>query len=52
MFLNNYFQLLLNNYGEIPKLKPQSSSYVKSPLSSPAFDLSTPDKVNISHFNF
>ncbi len=45
--LNNYSQLLLNNYGEIPKIKPQNSSYVDSPLPAPFyikhFSLDTPD---------
>ncbi len=52
MFLSNYSQLLLTNYGEITKLKPQIYSYVKSPLPSPAFDVSTPGNVNSTHFNF
>ncbi len=42
-FLNNYSQLLLNNYGEIPKIKQQISSYVDSPLPATAFEVSTPD---------
>ncbi len=41
--LNNYSQLVLNNCGEIPKIKQQMSSYVDSPLPAPAFEVSTPD---------
>ncbi len=53
-FLNNYSQLLLNNYGEIPKIKPQISSYVDSPLPALAFEVSTPEvetRFNIKHLN-